>query len=47
MSDKYDYRYSVLIFDFVRLFREGWLISKELECLEKDNLSKISILMNI
>ena len=32
-DEKYDYRYSVLVFLFPRLIREGWLSEAELEGL--------------
>jgi hypothetical protein len=44
IDGKYDYRYSVLIFVFAQLLREGWLQLNELEGLEADKLSKISAL---
>jgi hypothetical protein len=44
MDGKYDYRYSVLIFVFARLIKEGWLQLDELEGLDKDKLAKINSL---
>ncbi|WP_302883393.1 hypothetical protein [Kovacikia minuta] len=44
IDGKYDYRYSVLIFVFARLLKEGWLQLGELEGLERDKLAKISSL---
>lgn len=31
IEEKYDYRYSVLIFVFARLIREGWLTESDLD----------------
>jgi hypothetical protein len=44
VDGKYDYRYSVLIFVFARLVKEGWLNLTELEGLEQDKLAKIKAL---
>jgi hypothetical protein len=44
IDGKYDYRYSVLIFVFARLVKEGWLHLHELEGLEKDKLTKVAAL---
>ncbi|MGA7933048.1 MAG: hypothetical protein WCA35_05835 [Kovacikia sp.] len=44
IDGKYDYRYSVLIFVFARLVKEGWLHLDELNGLEKDKLTKIAVL---
>jgi hypothetical protein len=41
IDGKYDYRYSVLIFVFARLVKEGWLSKDELQDLEQDKLAKI------
>jgi hypothetical protein len=41
IDGKYDYRYSVLIFVFARLLKEGWLDLDELKGLEPDKLTKI------
>ncbi|WP_416676815.1 hypothetical protein [Egbenema bharatensis] len=41
IDGKYDYRYSVLIFVFAQLLREGWLHLDELEGLAADKRSKI------
>jgi hypothetical protein len=41
IDGKYDYRYSVLIFVFARLLKEGWLDLDELKGLETDKLTKI------
>lgn len=44
IDGKYDYRYSVLIFVFARLIKEGWLHLDELQGLEKDKLTKVAAL---
>ena len=41
LDGKYDYRYSVLIFVFAQLVREGWLGLEELEGLKPEKLAKI------
>ena len=47
LDGKYDYRYSVLIFVFARLVKEGWLSLEELSGLEKDKLAKIASLASM
>ncbi len=44
IDGKYDYRYSVLIFVFATLVREGWLSLSELEGMGADKLTKIAAL---
>ncbi|MBF2064299.1 MAG: hypothetical protein IGS39_07735 [Calothrix sp. C42_A2020_038] len=44
IDGKYDYRYSVLIFVFARLLKEGWLRLDELEGLETDKIKKVTAL---
>lgn len=44
VDGKYDYRYSMLIFIFARLVKEGWLHLDELEGLDRDKLAKIAAL---
>ena len=44
VDGKYDYRYSVLVFVFSRLVKEGWLDLDELTGLEQSKLSKIAVL---
>lgn len=44
IDGKYDYRYSVLIFVFARLVKEGWLQPNELEGLNPDKLTKVMAL---
>jgi hypothetical protein len=40
-NKKYDYRYSVLILVFARLFQEGWLKLTDLEGLAEDKIEEI------
>ncbi|MCP6760712.1 MAG: hypothetical protein NHB32_18640 [Fischerella sp. CENA71] len=47
IDGKYDYRYSVLIFVFARLVKEGWLQLDELKGLNTDKLTKIAALTRI
>jgi hypothetical protein len=47
IDGKYDYRYSVLIFVFARLLKEGWLKESELDGLHDDKVSKIIALANM
>ncbi|MDP5016933.1 MAG: hypothetical protein NWQ43_06450 [Dolichospermum sp.] len=44
IDGKYDYKYSVLIFIFAGLVKEGWLDIDELEGLQKDKLTKVAAL---
>jgi len=44
IDGKYDYRYSVLLFVFARLVKEGWLYLNDLEGLAKDKLTKVAAL---
>jgi hypothetical protein len=41
MGNKYDYRYSQLLFVFGRLMRDGWLQADDLEGLRQDKLARI------
>ena len=41
IDEKYDYRYSVLLFVFARLIGEGWLEEDELAGLSEDKLNRI------
>ncbi len=41
---KYDYQYSVLLFVFAGLIKEGWIDLNELDGLDKDKLSKVAAL---
>jgi hypothetical protein len=47
VDGKYDYRYSMLIFIFARLVKEGWLRLDELEGLDRDKLAKITALVRM
>jgi hypothetical protein len=47
IDEKYDYRYSQLIFVFGRLIHEGWLSLEELEGLHEDKLSKIKAILSL
>lgn len=44
IDGKYDYRYSVLVFVFAELLKEGWLNLEELEGLAAQKRSKIMAL---
>jgi Photoprotection regulator fluorescence recovery protein len=44
---KYDYRYSVLIWVFARLFREGWLTADDLNGLRQEKIDKIKELARL
>jgi hypothetical protein len=46
IDEKYDYRYSVLVFVFARLLKEGWLKETDLEGLREDKVEKIKYLAN-
>jgi hypothetical protein len=41
IDQKYDYRYSQLVFVFARLIRDGWLSEDELAGLGEDKLARI------
>ena len=41
IDDKYDFRYSQLIFVFGRLLREGWLKEADLDGLVEDKITQI------
>ncbi|MDX2214745.1 MAG: hypothetical protein SFY66_15765 [Oculatellaceae cyanobacterium bins.114] len=47
LDGKYDYRYSVLVFVFATLVREGWLHLDELKGLDADKLTKVAALTRI
>ncbi len=47
IDGKYDYRYSMLIFVFAQLVKEGWLQLKELDGLGTDKLTKIAALTRV
>ncbi len=44
---KYDYRYSVLIWVFARLLREGWLSEADLSGLDDDEIQRIKTAASI
>jgi len=44
IDGKYDYRYSVLVFVFASLIREGWLHLSDLDGLDADKLTKVTAL---
>jgi hypothetical protein len=44
IENKYDYRYSMLIFVFARLMKEGWIKVGDLEGLSEDKIAKIRYL---
>jgi hypothetical protein len=44
IDDKYDYRYSVLIFVFARFLKEGRLQESDLDGIEDDKIEKIKYL---
>ncbi|OPX37962.1 MAG: hypothetical protein B1H12_03500 [Desulfobacteraceae bacterium 4484_190.2] len=46
LDEKYDYRYSALIFVFARLIKEGWLSLEELDGVGEDKTSKIAALLD-
>jgi hypothetical protein len=47
VDEKYDYRYSMLIFVFGRLIREGWLQEDDLQGLREEKLVPIRGLANL
>ena len=47
IDNKYDYRYSVLIFVFGQLVKEGWINMKDLEGLGKDKLERIQSIAGV
>lgn len=44
IDEKYDYRYSVLVFVFARLINEGWITIDDLAGLGEDKLRSIRIM---
>jgi Photoprotection regulator fluorescence recovery protein len=44
LDGKYDYRYPGLIWVFAELVRDGWIQLTDLEGLDRDKLTKISVL---
>ena len=47
IEEKYDFRYSVLIFVFALLLKEGWLTESDLNGIGKDKMEKIKYLANL
>lgn len=47
IDNKYNYRYSVLMFVFGRLVREGWVALDDLEGLSEDKIEKIKHIINM
>jgi hypothetical protein len=47
INRNYDYRYSVLIFEFARLLQEGWLKLTDLEGLGEEKIEKIKKLASL
>jgi len=45
IEEKYDYRYSVLIFVFARLIKDGYLNYEELSGISREIIEKIKILL--
>lgn len=43
-DEKYDYRYSVLLFVFARLLKEGWIMETDLQELADDKIEAIRYL---
>jgi hypothetical protein len=43
-DEKYDYRYSVLLFVFARLLQEGWITETDLQGLADDKINAIRYL---
>jgi hypothetical protein len=46
IEEKYDFRYSVLIFVFALLLKEGWLTESDLKGIGEDKMEKIKYLAN-
>jgi hypothetical protein len=46
-DEKYDYRYSVLMFMFAGLLNEGWLKESDLAGLHEDKIEKIKYLIRL
>jgi hypothetical protein len=44
IDGKYDYQYTVLVFVFARLVKEGWLELSELEDISPEKLAKVAAL---
>ncbi|WP_205780747.1 hypothetical protein [Methylocaldum sp. 14B] len=46
IDEKYDYRYSQLIFVFARLLGEKWIDEKDLHCLSAEKLQAIQYILS-
>lgn len=44
VEGKYDFKYSILLFIFAGLIKDGWLQLNELEGLDEDKLAKVAAL---
>ncbi len=47
IGQTYDYRYSVLIWVFARLVKDGWLTINDLKGLSEDKLNRINKLLEL
>lgn len=47
LDGKYDFNYSMLLFTFADLIKDGWLQLDDLKSLSKDKLAKISALTRL
>jgi hypothetical protein len=47
INEKYDFRYSVLLFVMARLLTEGWLTEMDLDGLGEDKIEKIKYLTEL
>ena len=47
IDQKYDYRYSQLVFVFALLIRDGWLSVEELEGLAEDKIARIRAVLEL
>ena len=45
-DEKYDCRYSVLLFVFARLLHEGWIMETDLQGLAEDKIMAVRFLLN-
>lgn len=46
-DEKYDYRYSVLVFVFARLIREGWIKEEDIAGLSEEKLHEVRQILGI
>jgi len=47
IDEKYDFRYSVLLFAMARLLTEGWLTEMDLDGLGEDKIEKVKYLTEL